>query len=53
MLLYYVVSLCFIGPEKAIKYALFCIVGSLTSHRVMNKGCETGPMVYCPDLRRL
>ena len=39
--------------DWSIKYALYCIVGSLTSHRVMNKGCETGPTVYSPDLRRL
>ena len=28
-------------------------VGSLTSHKViMNKGCEMGPTVHCPYLRR-
>ena len=29
-------------------------VGSLTSHRIyMCKGCEMGPMVYCPYLQRI
>ena len=37
-----------------VPYSCEQCVGSLTSHKViMNKGCETGPMIYHPYPRRL